>query len=449
MDRIIADSPYLGTFPVGPSRPSPSYARPWPLHHPSVGHLRLPALRASGLLRRLETDRHDKQAFKDYHAASRQPQPPDSRWPLAACWSCGTLATGLAGLKACPVCSTYSHILFTTPTSAPAPPPEPCALFIQDASPLFPTEALTTVQSLPSAAQFEVLFDCCSWLTAAWAAFARHSATSTRFIVSIPIHLNGHVIWFYDDQPSPLKAIDSAQASYRIASHAPGHRLWLSRSTPMSSPAIWPPLCPRSLGLPSPLAAQPAQCFLPLPRTWAQPPHRGAGLALHSVCRGVSPGQRRSNSPRTPGLPCYSPDHTLLHPSTPWALALAADTFSPLHLHRHPDLTFLTWNVGGVEALVDYVCNMRITLDIDFFAVQELWSFNSILTALPSHYATYRSTADGCRTGTLVGWRLSLQHPSTRPRVQYDSHDLLVALMRHHTVGFVLIASVHIHPELD
>ena len=92
---------------------------------------------------------------------------------------------------------------------------------------------------------------------------------------------------------------------------------------------------------------------------------------------------------------------------------------------------------------------MLIALGIDFFALQELWSFDTIVAALPSHYATHRSTAQGCGTGALVGWRRSLQHPSTRPRVEYDSHDLLVALMRHHKVGFVLIASVHIHAELD
>ena len=127
----------------------------------------------------------------------------------------------------------------TSVCPCPPPPPEPCAHIIQDASAPFPAEALAPVWSLPSAAQFEVLFDCFTWLTAAWDAFVRHRATSTRFIVSIPIHLNGHVIWFYDDQPPPLQALDSAQASYRIASHTPGHRLWLSHSALVPSPAIW------------------------------------------------------------------------------------------------------------------------------------------------------------------------------------------------------------------
>ena len=105
--------------------------------------------------------------------------------------------------------------------------------------------------------------------------------------------------------------------------------------------------------------------------------------------------------------------------------------------------------MGGVDALLDYVCNMLVALDIDYFALQELWSFDSILAAIPTHYATFRSMAEGCGTGALVGWRRSLQHPSTRPCVEYDSHDLLVALMRHHTAGFVLVASVHVHTELD
>ena len=59
--------------------------------------------------------------------------------------------------------------------------------------------------------------------------------------------------------------------------------------------------------------------------------------------------------------------------SSPWALALVANTFFLLHRHRHAGLTFLRCNVGGVEALVEYVCNVLIALDSDFFALQELW----------------------------------------------------------------------------
>ena len=262
---------------------------------------------------------------------------------------------------------------------------------------------------------------------------------------------------FYDDQPPPLQALTSARVSYRISPRAPGHRMWLTHSTPVSSHAIWAWYCP-SCGRPrvpeawvsppsSPLSLPNALCLFPASGLTHLTSELAARSTVHAA--GFPPVVGVPAAPVRPGLPSYSPDHSLLHPSTPWALALADDTFSPLHLHRHAGLTFLTWNVGGVDALVDYVCNMLIALDIDYFALQELWSFDSIPAAMPTHYASFRSTADGCGTGALVGWRRSLQHPSTRPRVEYDSHDLLVALMRHHTAGFVLVASVHVHPDLD
>ena len=95
--------------------------------------------------------------------------------------------------------------------------------------------------------------------------------------------------------------------------------------------------------------------------------------------------------------------------------------FSPLHLRRHAGLVFLSWNIGGVAGHVDFVIHVLLALEVDCFALQELWSFEPLLQALPSSYAYHTSSAEGCGTGFMVGWRRSLQHPATKPRVEHDA----------------------------
>ena len=125
-----------------------------------------------------------------------------------------------------------------------------------------------------------------------------------------------------------------------------------------------------------------AFCLSPAPRL----PHLTSELASRSILHipGFPPLQGVPAAPVRPRNPCYAPDHTLLVPSTPRTRALAADTFSPMHLHRHAALTFLSWNVGGVEALIHYVVNLIVALDVDFFALQEVWSFEAPLAAMPT-----------------------------------------------------------------
>ena len=456
MDPTIADSLYHGTFPQVPSRPSPSSAWPPPSRAgtPRSGIYAFPlsALPAS---------------FADWRLTPRTSKPTKTFTPPAA--NPAPRTTNALSPPAGPAAPCPQACLVTGLARCAPPPPASCSRDLRQ--PLLPHRShaplrLGGLRSFPRvrpgprpqlAAQYEVLLDCCSWLAAAWAAYACHRTIAARFIISVPIHLNGQVIWFYDDQSPPLQALTSARVSYRISSRAPGRRLWLTQPTPVSSPAIWARYCPSC-------------CHPRVPEAWASPPpsplslpnafclfpssgltHLNSELAARStvLAAGFPPVVGVPAAPVRPGLPCYSPDHSVLHPSTPWALALADNTFSPLHLHRHAGLTFLTWNVGCVDALVDYVCNMLIALDIDYFALQELWSFDSIVAAMPTHHATFRSAADGCGTRALVGGRRSLQHPSTRPGGEYDSHDLLVALMRHHTAGFVLVASVHVHSDLD
>ena len=67
----------------------------------------------------------------------------------------------------------------------------------------------------------------------------------------------------------------------------------------------------------------------------------------------------------------------------------------------------------------------------------------------PPCFACHSSSAEGCGTRFVLGWRRSLQHPATPPRIEHDAPDLLVSTVRHHTLGFLLLASVHIHPDLD
>ena len=90
-----------------------------------------------------------------------------------------------------------------------------------------------------------------------------------------------------------------------------------------------------------------------------------------------------------------------------------------------------------------------LALEVDCFALQELWAFEPLLQALPSSYAYHTSSAEGCGTGFMVGWRRSLQHPATKPRVEHDAPDLLASTVRHHTLGFIVLASVNVHPHLD
>ena len=72
-----------------------------------------------------------------------------------------------------------------------------------------------------------------------------------------------------------------------------------------------------------------------------------------------------------------------------------------------------------------------------------------LLQALPTLYAFHTSTAEGRGIGFMIGWQRALQHPATAPRIEYDAPDLLVSTIRHNTLGFMLLASVHIHPDLD
>ena len=67
----------------------------------------------------------------------------------------------------------------------------------------------------------------------------------------------------------------------------------------------------------------------------------------------------------------------------------------------------------------------------------------------PALYAFHTSTAEGYGVGFMIGWRRVLQHPATAPRVEYHTPDLLVSTVRHHILGFMLLASVHVHPDLD
>ena len=272
------------------------------------------------------------------------------------------------------------------------------------------------------------------------------------------MYTNGRLVWFHDDSPTHLSPWQSPMASYRIGHPlTPGRRRWLSPLPPPTGAALLAWFCP-SCGRPrlphlelhtrhAPLVLPNAICLVPAPGA----SHLTSLTAAHShvtvpgfpTLRGVPA------APVRPGTVCYHPDHTLLLPSTPWARDLDLATFSPSHLRRHCGLTFLTWNVGGVETHVDFVINLQVALEVDFFALQELWDLDAILQALPPCFACFTSTAVGCGTGFMVGWLRTHQHRTTRPRVEHDAANLLVATVRHHTLGFVLLASVHVRPVLD
>ena len=93
--------------------------------------------------------------------------------------------------------------------------------------------------------------------------------------------------------------------------------------------------------------------------------------------------------------------------------------------------------------------HVLLALEVDCFSLQELLAFEPLLQSLPSSYAYHTSSAKGCGTGFMVGWPRSLQHPATKPRVEHDALDLLASTVRLYTLGFILLASVHVHPHLD
>ena len=79
--------------------------------------------------------------------------------------------------------------------------------------------------------------------------------------------------------------------------------------------------------------------------------------------------------------------------------------------------------------------------------LQELYAFQPLFPAVPAGYAYHTSSAEGCGTGFMVGWRQSLQHLATWPGVEHDDLDLLASTLRKHTL--ILLDSVHIDPHLD
>ena len=135
--------------------------------------------------------------------------------------------------------------------------------------------------------------------------------------------------------------------------------------------------------------------------------------------------------------------------SPPRARHVLSLDLSPLNLRRHAGLVFLSWNIGGVASQVDFVVHTLLALEVDVFAFQELWTFEPLLQAMPTLYACHIRSAEGCGTGFVLGWRRSLQHPATPPHIEHNAADLLVSSVRHHTLGFLLLASVHVHPDLD
>ena len=276
-------------------------------------------------------------------------------------------------------------------------------------------------------------------------------------VVSIPIVVHGYIVWFFDDSPSHLAPWPHPQAHYSTSLHGvPGHRLWLTPTPPLPTtivawfcPSCGRPQLPSAAILdPTPSLRLPnAVCLHPSPGT----SHLTASIAHRSYVR--PPGspllQGVPSAPVRPGTPCFHPDHSLLLPSPPWARHLLSLDLSPLNLRRHAGLVFLSWNIGGVASQVDFVVHTLLALEVDVFAFQEVWTFEPLLQAMPTLYACHISSAEGCGTGFVLGWRRSLQHPATPPRIEHDAADLLVSSVRHHTLGFLLLASVHVHPDLD
>ena len=76
---------------------------------------------------------------------------------------------------------------------------------------------------------------------------------------------------------------------------------------------------------------------------------------------------------------------------------------------------------------MDFVINLLVDLEVEFFALQELWDFAAIQQALPPCFACFTGTAVGCGTGFMVGWLRTHQHRATRSRIEHDACDLLVA----------------------
>ena len=275
-------------------------------------------------------------------------------------------------------------------------------------------------------------------------------------VVSIPIVIQGYVVWFYDDSPSHLSPWPHAQAHYNTSLYGvPGHRLWLTPPPPFSTTVV-PWFCP-SCGrpqLPSAAIPDPAP-LLRLPNAvclHSSPgsSHLTTSIAQRSYVRppGLPLVQGVPSAPVRPGSPCFHPDHSLLLPSLPWARHLLSMELSPLHLRRDVGTLFLSWNIGGVASHVDFVVHTLLALEVDAFTFQEVWTFEPLLQAMPTIFACHSSSAEGCGTGFVLGCRRSLQHPATPPRIEHDAPDLLVSPVRHHTLGFLLLASVHIHPDL-
>ena len=338
----------------------------------------------------------------------------------------------------------------------PAPPSGAHCRVVQAVLPLLPQEAAAHLLPLPTAIAYYALRDFTIWIAGV---AATHRSDDQDPVANIPLYSDGRLVWLNDDSPTHLSPWPGPKASYRIGHPStPGRRRWLSPLPPPAGAALLAWFCP-SCGRPKqphlelhaphvPLVLLNAVCLVPTPGI----SHLTTSLTAahsHVTVPGFPPLRGVPAAPVRPGTVCYHPDHTLLLPTTPWARTLDLATFSPLHLRRHCGLTFLTWNVGGVETQVDFVIKILVALEVDFFALQELWDFAVLLQALPPCFACFTSTAVGCSPGFMVGWLRTHQHRATCPRIEHDASNLLVATVRHHTLGFILLASVHVHPDLD
>ena len=285
------------------------------------------------------------------------------------------------------------------------------------------------------------------WLT--------HTRYATRpdapnLVVTVPLYFDGRLLWLLDDSPTYLSPCLLPIARYAV-SHAtiPGHRRWLCASPTshlVTLHACFWPSCgrPRLPNLCAIFHLGPLvlpSCAYPVLTLGHS--HLTACLAARSyvilpslpALKGILAAAVRL------GTLCFRPNPTLLLPTPPWASSINAATLSPLHLCCDLSLIFVSWNVGGVDDLVEYIVHMLLALEVDFFSLKELWDSATLVEALTVSFVFLTSTANGCSTRFMVGWCQSLQHPSTRPRVEHDAADLLVATARHHTVGFILVAT--------
>ena len=254
-----------------------------------------------------------------------------------------------------------------------------------------------------------------------------------------PMQQGNVVLTFWSAESPPLHPPKAPEAvyGYRRAGPTGWWTLWCGQDGPaehtLPDVDVSAPTCGHC-GRPQPATAELHLCPSPAhpiysPRAFCPHPQAAPSVTTKEVaarCFTRGPHGVEPHSVNVSALPwharCTPACRTPVLPQSSFLSALPSPVPTPDDLAA--PLTLYCNNLTGADHQTGHLLQRLHSLKPDLVMFQEVWSFDSMETYVPSRLRTATGTAVGAGTGFVTAWGFDLQQPQTEHQIVHDDRNM-------------------------